>query len=169
MIISPDSHLYVDDNYVWNPEAVKEAWAIARKEFAGFLQHCEGVKRLGLALPKVFLMVGAPASGKSTWLRSRGSAFSSEAYFDACFDLPWKRQPFIDQARAMGCEVVVVWIDTPLEICIARNGARSKDRQVPEKVVRAMWEKINNEPPASGEGVLVWRWKWNPNTQQYDK
>ena len=99
-------------------------------------------------------MVGAPASGKSTWI---GDTSSTDLYFDACFDLPWKRQPFVEEALAMGCEVCIVWLDTPLAVCVERNAARSENRQVPEEVLRAMCDKIASNPPHEREGVSIIR------------
>ena len=147
MIISPDSFLYDEGGtYVWSVERVKAAWESAKKRYKTVLGW-------PIKPEKVVLMVGAPASGKSTWL-SR-NANERVLYFDATFDLPWKRRPYIDIAHSIGVPVEIVWLHTPLEVCIERNAARSEDRRVPVEVVEAMYHKILSAPPDEKEGVAL--------------
>jgi len=151
VIISPDSYLFTEDGtYLWSVPRVKAAWNSARTEFQRVLSW-------PVKPSKVVLLMGMPASGKSTWLAEHED--ETVLYFDACLDLPWKREPFIKQARAMGISVEVVWFCTPLEVCIERNAARSPDRQVPADVIRAMARKIASSPPTEGEGFALIRWE----------
>ena len=90
MIVSPDHHLYLPDGtYHWTPDRVKAAWATA-----GSLFH------QALSWPvkpeAVVLMVGVPASGKSTWLSENED--ERALYFDATFALPQWRKPWIASA-----------------------------------------------------------------------
>ena len=147
MIVCPDDYLLIGGRYVWTPERVKVAWDRARDTFKGHLTW--GKPR------KVVLLMGAPAAGKSYWLSSNMEP--GVLYFDATFDLPWKREPFINEALAAKLEVEIVWIDTPLEICIGRNASRSSDRQVPEEVLREMFVKIATNPPTCLKGVSIIR------------
>ena len=145
MIISPDHHLYLPDGtYHWTPDRVKQAWATA-----GSLFH------QALAWPvkpaAVVLMVGVPASGKSSWLSEHED--ERVLYFDATFALPRWREPWIASATAAGVQVEVLWVDTPLEVCIERNAARPADRQVPEDTMRKMHRNIKSNPPSVSEGV----------------
>lgn len=149
MIISPDNHMYLPDGkYHWTHDRVMRAWATA-----GSLFH------QALAWPvkpdAVVLMVGIPASGKSTWLAE--NANDRNLYFDATFDLPWKREPWIASATAVGVPVQIVWIDTPLEVCLERNARRPEDRRVPEDVIRNMHDKILSAPPSGNENATLIR------------
>jgi predicted kinase len=147
MIVSPDHHLIdADGKYVWTPTRVLEAWASAKEQFTQALQW-------PIKPDKVVLFVGTPASGKSFWLDQRED--ERVLYFDATFDLPFKRKPYIRLAREAGVPVEIVWLDTPLEVCIERNAQRPVGRQVPEDVVRAMHDKIQSSPPSESEGVTV--------------
>jgi predicted kinase len=147
MIVSPDHHLFdADGKYVWTVSRVKEAWDSAKEQYTQALLW-------PIKPDKVVLFVGTPASGKSFWLSQRED--ERVLYFDACFDLPFKREPYIRLARMAGVPVEIVWLDTPLEVCIERNAERSEDRRVPEDVIRAMHDKIQSAPPSESEGVTV--------------
>ncbi len=149
MIVSPDHHLLTADGvYHWTPERVKSAWQKAKTQFKSALGW-------PIKPDKVVLLMGIPASGKSTWLTHHED--ERVLYFDACFDLPWKRKPYIDMAHSVGVPVEVVWLDTPLEVCLERNAARSEDRRVPEDILRAMCRKIQSSPPTKDEGVTLMR------------
>jgi predicted kinase len=148
MIISPDTYLYTKGGkYHWTPERVKGAWDRSREAFDLGLQWGNP--------SKVVLLMGVPASGKSNWLAEHMMA--GVLYFDATFDLPWKREPWIKKALAadLPLGVEIVWLDAPLEVCIARNTARSEDRQVPEAIIRAMHDKILSSPPTEAEGATI--------------
>ena len=51
-------------------------------------------------------------------------------------------------ARAAGCGLAIVWVDSDLEVCLARNAARPTHRRVPESSLKRI--HLNLEPP-SGE------------------
>ena len=142
MIISPDSFLYEGDKYVWSVPRVKAAWdsarAAARRALFDFPYKPD----------KVVLMMGVPASGKTTWLQENEDERC--LYIDATFDLPWKRKPWM--AREAGVPITLVYFQTPLDVCLERNAQRSSDRMVPEDVVRAMWNKMASSPPVLEEG-----------------
>ena len=147
MIVSPDHHLITPDGkYVWTVSRVKEAWDSAKEQYTQALLW-------PIKPDKVVLFVGAPGSGKSFWLAQRED--ERVLYFDATFDLPFKREPYIRLARMAGVPVEIVWLDTPLEVCIERNAGRSEDRSVPEDVIRATHDKIQSAPPSESEGVTV--------------
>ena len=148
MIISPDSLLYTEEGrYHWTPDRVKKAWADSKQEYARCLASG--------TFTRVVLLMGIPAAGKSTWLAANHE--DDVLYFDATFDLPFKRKPYIRLARAAGVSVEIVWPDTPLSVCIERNAARSEDRRVPEAVLRATQAKIADKPPTEAEGATVTR------------
>jgi len=70
------------------------------------------------------------------------------SYIDATNLTPEERRPYVEIARAHGCEIEAVFFDVPLEVCLARNAARS--RVVPPEVMAKMAAKL--EPPTAAEG-----------------
>jgi len=69
-------------------------------------------------------------------------------YVDATHLTPWERRPYIRLGQLYDCDVEAVFFDTPVEICIARNEARS--RIVPNDALRMMAHKL--VPPSLAEG-----------------
>lgn len=51
-------------------------------------------------------------------------------------------EPYFALARMYDFEIQVVSIQTPYEICIARNDYRKTDRQVPHDVMRRMYNRM---------------------------
>lgn len=62
------------------------------------------------------------------------------------------RREFVQTARRYGyAPVVAVWMDTPLDICLARNQARS--RQVPTEIIEKMYRQLMGAPPTQAEAL----------------
>jgi hypothetical protein len=55
-------------------------------------------------------------------------------------------------AAAAGKEIDCILLDTDLEMCLSRNAARTFDRVVPEKHVRATHHRLVVCPPNLDEG-----------------
>jgi predicted kinase len=144
MIISPDHYLIDEETgeYVWSPERVKAAWKSAKSKLAQVLRSPK--------VKKLVLMVGVPASGKSTWLKSNKEP--GAVYFDATFTTNWARQPVIDVAKAAGKGVEAVVMATPINVCLDRNACRTPDRMVPHEVVERMSKQLAGDPPKKSEG-----------------
>lgn len=70
------------------------------------------------------------------------------SYIDATNLTPDERRPYIDIARARGCEVEAVFFDVPLSVCQERNARRL--RIVPPEALEKMAAKL--VPPATSEG-----------------
>ena len=76
-----------------------------------------------------------------------------------------KRHHTISALKNMGCgEIMAIWLDTPIEVCIERNNARNDRKEpVPEDVIRKMHERLQMNPPTSGEGfndiIVIRDWK----------
>ena len=148
MLVCPDDYLMTESGeYHWTTERVIAAWDRARETFEGHLKWGRP--------EKVVLLMGVSGAGKSTWRSENQSA--KVLYFDATFDLPWKREPYLQLAFLEKVPVEVVWIDTPLEVCLHRNSKRTSDRKVPEDVLRAMHDKISKNPPSEEEGFTLTR------------
>jgi len=69
-------------------------------------------------------------------------------YIDATNLTPEERRPYIEIARAHGCEIEAVFLNVPLEFCRERNARRH--RIVPEDALVKMAAKL--VPPALSEG-----------------
>ena len=61
-----------------------------------------------------------------------------------------ERAPLVAAARAAGVPVRAVWVDTPLQVCLARNAARGEERRVPLVGISAALARF--EPPSVAEG-----------------
>jgi hypothetical protein len=143
MVVSPDRHIYNSQGvYEWSPERSKHAWDKARAELKEALPNAE----------KLVLMVGIPGAGKSTWLDSH--AESGVVYFDATLTGDRARAEFTTLAHGMRKIVEVVWLDTPVEVCLKRNSERPMDRRVPERSITELANKLRKFPPSYREGFL---------------
>ena len=145
-IISPDHHMTDPETgkYLWTVERVKAAWARSMTDLEQTLQ--------GGGVSKVVLMVGIPASGKTTWL-SRHSE-PGVLYFDATFKDQRARKPIIDIAQKYAVPVEAVVMATPLDEAARRNNTRSPDRRVPDEVLGRMYNDLTGRGfPTRQEGL----------------
>ena len=69
-------------------------------------------------------------------------------YVDATHLTPAERRPYVEIAHAHAYQIEALFFDVPLDVCLARNRARS--RIVPEDAMRAMAAKL--VPPSASEG-----------------
>ncbi|MGI0492233.1 AAA family ATPase [Alkalinema pantanalense CENA528] len=80
------------------------------------------------------------------------------AIFDATNAVRKQRRAAIVLARKCGFTTVVgLWVELPLQVCLERNQARS--RQVPEAVIERMARRLYGAPPQVEDGfdrLLVW-------------
>lgn len=148
MIISPDDYLYTTDpetgksRYVWDRETLTAAWGRTIGKAARALRSPK--------FKKLVLLVGIPASGKSTWLRSHRE--SDAVYIDATFVKAKDRKKPISLAKAAGKRVEAVVMNTPIAVCLSRNQCRSPDRRVPEDKVIDMAVTLTQQMPTPAEG-----------------
>jgi len=144
MIVSPDQYLITESGeYVWSPERIKAAWKSAN---AALLRLTNDPK-----WAKVVLMVGIPASGKSTWLKKNQE--SDAIYFDATFTKSSERAPIIQIAKEAGMVVEAAVMTTPIAVCKDRNACRPSGRRVPDDVVELMAAQLLGDPPKKSEGI----------------
>ncbi|MBD2509566.1 AAA family ATPase [Nostoc muscorum FACHB-395] len=145
-------------------------------------------------MTKLFLLIGLPGSGKSTFAKQlmtecpqmplistdgiRGQLFGSQALqgpwlliwqeverqfrqatctantaiFDATNAQRRHRREVIALARELGfTQIMGIWVDTPVWLCLARNKRRS--RQVPEEIILRMHRQLRDAPPSLEEGL----------------
>jgi hypothetical protein len=142
-VISHDAYMYDDEGrYSWTPEAFEAAKTMAEEAFEAAVKNP--------ACKNVVLIVGLPGAGKSTYVRAHGAP--DTVYFDSTLTTPEKRRPLIRVARKAHKPVSIVWVDTPLETCLARNKLRT-DREIPEIWMHARQAELDAEPPEVNEGV----------------
>jgi predicted kinase len=101
---------------------------------------------------KLYVLIGAQGSGKSTWAESRRQREPNCVVFDAILVKRAEREPILRQARATGVPAVAVWFRTPLETCLARNAARPPDEVAHEQGLRNVFAAL--EAPSLEEGFV---------------
>jgi len=160
VIISPDDYLFdLNGKYRWTPDRVKAAWEHAYSGLHDAVRWTEP--------RKVVVVCGIPASGKSTWIRKNRE--SNTVYFDACLDLPWKREKILrlirnaawdhykatnqDGRAGVGPRFELVWCNPTPTRAHQWNASRSKDRRVPREIIDKMASYFSaNRPNGKREG-----------------
>jgi predicted kinase len=137
-IYSPDAFLERDGPYRWSPSRVLEAWAWVMAQLQ--------------ALPpgRLVALVGLPGSGKSSWLAE--NADPDVIYLDSTLTRRKARREL--EQGLPGWRVEYIWMDTPVEQCIARDALRPPGRAVGEERIRAMDRRLRGSPPIPEEGLV---------------
>jgi predicted kinase len=74
-----------------------------------------------------------------------------DAIYDATNTARKQRRRVLTLARNTGFqEIIGLWLDLPLEVCLTRN--QQRDRVVPEAVMLRMHRQLIGAPPALAEG-----------------
>lgn len=77
---------------------------------------------------------------------------SSTVIYDATNAQRRHRREVIALARDSGfTEIIAIWVDTPIWLCLARN--KRRERQVPEDVIFRMNRQLRDAPPTLEEGL----------------
>ncbi|QHG16243.1 AAA family ATPase [Nostoc sp. ATCC 53789] len=77
---------------------------------------------------------------------------ANTAIFDATNAQRRHRREVIALARELGfTQIMGIWVDTPVWLCLARNKRRS--RQVPEEIILRMHRQLRDAPPSLEEGL----------------
>lgn len=149
--INPDDFLMTPSGRVWTAERNKAAWERAHASLSNALsrerpgapseQRCE-----------LYLVCGIQGAGKSTWIKANAARLAPCVFFDAALPRATHRLRILTIARSAGALVRAVWIDTPLEIALRRNGKRRRDERVPEAAIRSVAAQF--DPPSLSEGFI---------------
>lgn len=139
IIISPDNYREGND-----PLSLKKAWVKALNEFRAIIERKKNIE--------LFVTMGLPASGKSTWSDNFTDRGKFSVVFDACnltkvdrFDL-LELVSNRDDIRVVGVVFVV-----PLDVLIERNSLRISGDRVSEAKMRAMHDVF--ESPGIFDGL----------------
>lgn len=145
MHINPDHFLETPQGRVITPERNAWAWQACHAALEQALRSAGPRSRL-------YLMVGAQGSGKSTWARRVVADDPGAIVFDAILVQRAEREPLLAQARRFGVPAMAVWCRTPLAVCLARNAARPPDEVADEQGLRNVFAAL--QPPALAEGFV---------------
>lgn len=143
MHINPDHFLQTEHGRVITPERNQQAWHRSYEALENALSSCT-------SSTKVYVLIGAQGSGKSTWAKAQASVLPEAIFFDAILVQRSERAPILSRTKAYDVPAVAVWFRTPLEVCIARNAERAPDEVVPERGIRNVYAAM--EPPIGNEG-----------------
>jgi predicted kinase len=120
--ISPDDELYDEDGkYRFTRERSAQAWAKSYQRLGSILRS-----------PQYDRLV--------QWDSTMGTVISRSAILNISLG--------DDEERDV--EVIALVLDTPIEVCFARNQARSEDRRVPDDFISGYFAR--HEPPTFKEG-----------------
>lgn len=129
-LISPDAERHGNDQL-----AFKKAWVQALNQL-----------RSALARPvdkTLFITIGAPGSGKSSWSKGLMGSKGYSIVFDACNLTQSDRYELLDIAQQHEkMKVVAVVFYADLDTLESRNRVREEVRRVPVSKLRAMFKSI---------------------------
>jgi len=147
-IISPDSHLYKDGQYVWTEQRAYSAWKSSYSELEMSL-------RAEKSAPKVVMLCGLPGAGKSTWLSQQVD--ESSIFFDATFANRKARKEFVQFVKKVrpDSQITLIKFQTPYNVCVKRNNERPTDRKVPDSSMERMKKNLEDNPPEESEGFKI--------------
>jgi predicted kinase len=101
---------------------------------------------------RLYVLVGAQGSGKSTWAKKLLERESDAIIFDAILVKKSERAPILLAASEHGVLAVAVWFCTPLAVCLSRNASRPPDQVANEQGLRNVFAAV--EPPTHAEGFV---------------
>jgi len=144
--INPDHYLQTAQGRITTPE--RNAWAWQECHVA-----LDQALRIARPQSRLYLLVGAQGSGKSTWARRAIVDDPDAIVFDAILVKRTERAPLLLRARRYGVPAVAVWCRTPLAVCLERNAVRPPDEVVDEQGLRNVFAAL--EPPSLAEGFVA--------------
>lgn len=86
--------------------------------------------------------------------------------FDGTWLDPTVRKAVVSIAHGLGVEVEIFFLDTPLQLCLARNATRSQDRRIPDQVIAGAFANLKAPSPAEGFDRVVYVRTWLNHGEQ---
>ena len=141
-------------------------------------------------MSKITMMIGIPASGKSTIAKSIPGVYvcpdeirkelygdisiqgnpvevfgvaeerirsaianGNDVVYDATNTTKYRPDTITEFRNYGATEVNGVFVNTPFEVCVARNAKRSdRSEPVPDAVMKWMWKSLTENPPTEADG-----------------
>lgn len=141
--INPDHYLETATGRVFTAERNKMAWERAFVDLSLALRGSSPPKTL-------YVVMGIQGAGKTTWITSNRSFLANAVVFDAALPARAHRAKVLAIAAQAGSPAIAVWMNTKLELALARNRLRPADQQVPVTAVHSVYSML--EPPSVEEG-----------------
>lgn len=141
--VSPDHYLHLEVAQEVTRAQVAQAWEDAYAELKQKLLDAGQ----GATLYVVFGLQGA---GKSTWVARHALGAPHAIFLDGPLPSRRHRQRALRIAAELGCPAVAVWINTPLELAMARNASRRGLACIQTEAILHVFEHL--EPPTREEG-----------------
>jgi predicted kinase len=145
MHINPDHYLETAQGRVFTDKRNIQAWQKCFDDLKHTIQTCKNIKRL-------YLLIGAQASGKSTWAKLKNIEEPENIIFDVILVKRVERQKVIQILKDSHVAVVAVVFNTPLAVCLERNAQRSLDTRVNETALKNVYAAM--ELPMLVEGFI---------------
>jgi predicted kinase len=128
----------------WTRETVGEAFAACARALRDEVLPDPAIRT-------VIVMVGLSGAGKTTWC-ARQPEDPSTVVYDVVNADAARRAALAKRITAAGKDAVVVWVQTPITLCLARQQSRPPWRQVPEAAIRSSAINLRRTPPTLAEG-----------------
>ena len=143
---NPDKFLNLAEATSVSHDDVSNAWERTYAELALELNSKSDEYTL-------YLVCGIQGAGKTTWVKTNAERFGPSAVFlDGPLHSRQSRKRMFEIAQAAGCQVIAVWIKTPIELALERNSKRSGLARIKETTIRRAQEQL--EPPTISEGFI---------------
>src|SRR5262245_24432756 len=143
-VFNPDDYLQTPQGRVFTEERNAAAWE-------QLYEDIEALFAAGAPETRFFIVMGVQGAGKTTWIRNHRAALgAAAAVMDAAVPAKRHRARALALAKKHAIPAAAVWIDTPLELALARNVQRAADEVVPEAAVRSVFGLL--EVPTRDEG-----------------
>jgi predicted kinase len=144
-VLNPDQ--FLGTPRVWTPERNLAAWETV---YAHVNDACRAHGRAAT----LYIVCGMQGAGKSTWIADHPAFFSTPAIvIDAALPAARHRARALGIAHAHGVRSEAVWVDTPVELALARNAGRPTDEQVPAAAILNVQALF--EAPSAAEGFAA--------------
>lgn len=139
MILCPDDH--------------PDRWSNPGEAFASVARELRDEVLTNPEVMTVYVMVGPPGSGKSTWAEENVAGWAMlRPVIDMCNSDPKRRRALAQRIMKAEKAPVAVWMQTPLSECIRRNAEREGPSRVKDAVIVKQHRAIRRVPPSVGEG-----------------